>query len=105
MAWADIFDKGHVQIVQQRDFRLVDQRWYTARVKVRGSHFECYVDEVKLVDFDDDRHPNGCVGLRTWNSAYRFRNIKVTAPDGAILWEGLPEIGAPAATSDAGVRD
>jgi hypothetical protein len=36
------------------------------------------------------------VGLRTWFSSYRFKNLKVTAPDGTILLEGLPEL-APAA--------
>jgi hypothetical protein len=82
--------------VQHRDYQLLEHRWYTARVKVRGSHYECFVNdgdkEVRLVDFDDDRHPNGCVGLRTWNAVYRFKDIKVTAPDGTVLWEGLPEI-------------
>ena len=94
--WADIFDKGKIETVQHRKYQLVEHRWYTARVKVRGSHFECFVNdgdkEVRLVDFDDDRHPNGCVGLRTWNAEYRFKDIKVTAPDGTVLWEGLPTI-------------
>jgi formylglycine-generating enzyme required for sulfatase activity len=35
------------------------------------------------------------VGLFTAFSSYRFRNIKVTAPDGKILWEMPPAIGAP----------
>jgi 3-keto-disaccharide hydrolase len=39
--------------------------------------------------------PRGRVGLRTWWSAYRFRNIKVTAPDGETLWEGPPAIESP----------
>ena len=94
--WADIFDKGQVETLQHQNFRLADHHWYTARVKARGSHFECFIkdgdQERKMVDFDDDRHPNGCVGLRTWDSVYRFRNIKVTDPNGTVLWEGLPEI-------------
>ena len=80
-----------------QNFHLAEHRWYTARVKARGDHFECFINdgdtEQRLVDFDDDHHPKGCVGLRTWNSSYRFRNIKVTAPDGRVLWQGPPAIG------------
>src|SRR5205823_2916168 len=40
----------------------------------------------------DDKHPRGRVGLRTWHSAYKFRNIRVTAPDGKLLWDGPPAV-------------
>jgi hypothetical protein len=95
-AHAFLITDGRSERVQERDIRLVGHRWYTARVKVRGGHFECFLNDgdkdERLIVFDDDRHPKGCVALRTWNSVYRFRNIKVTAPDGTVLWEGLPEI-------------
>ncbi len=32
------------------------------------------------------------MGLQTWHGVYRFRNIKVTAPDGTILWQGPPHV-------------
>ncbi len=31
-----------------------------------------------------------CVGLTAWGSAFRFGYIKVTAPNGKTMWEGLP---------------
>jgi hypothetical protein len=36
----------------------------------------------------------GRVGLETFISSFRFRNIKVTAPDGTLLWNGLPAVGS-----------
>ena len=35
--------------------------------------------------------PAGLVGFRTYGPA-RFRNLKVTAPDGRVLWDGLPDL-------------
>jgi hypothetical protein len=61
-------------------------------VRVRGNHFQCFFNDSKIFDFKSDEHPAGCVGLRTWASHYRFRNIKVTAPDGKVLLEGLPDL-------------
>jgi hypothetical protein len=34
------------------------------------------------------------VGLRIWQTAARFRNIKVTDPQGKLLFEGLPPVPA-----------
>ena len=51
--------------------------------------------EVARVKVNDNLHPRGRVGLRTWWSAYRFKNIRVTAPDGRTLWEGPPAIESP----------
>jgi hypothetical protein len=66
-------------------------RWYTAKVKVRGDKGECYLDGVKIFEFKAGEHAAGSVGLETAESAYRFKNIKVTAPDGTILLQGMPE--------------
>jgi hypothetical protein len=67
--------------------------WHTARVSLRGARGECFLDGVKIFNFKADRHPAGCVGLRTWSASYVFRNIRVTAPDGKVLLEGLPDLG------------
>jgi hypothetical protein len=40
----------------------------------------------------EPRHATGCVGLLTMQGKYRFRDIKVTAPDGQVLLEGLPDV-------------
>jgi serine/threonine protein kinase len=72
--------------------RLAERVWYTARVRVRGDRVQCYLNEELQLDFRMGDNPAGCVGLRTWEAAYRFRNIKVTAPDGKVLLEGLPDL-------------
>jgi hypothetical protein len=47
----------------------------------------------------------GYVGLRTYNGAARFRNLKVTRPHGEVLWKGLPELslGATPTTETAAI--
>jgi serine/threonine protein kinase len=81
------------------EFPIVSHKWYTGRVRVRGSHIVCTLKdaekELVRLELDDDRHPNGRVGLRTWYSAYRFKNIRVTDPFGKLLWAGSPAIGRP----------
>jgi hypothetical protein len=91
--------RGKPAIPKWTELRVETGKWYTARVKVRGKHYTCYLrdhdaeTDRKLFELDDDRLPNGCVGLFTWTSIYRFKNIKVTSPDGKILWEGAPALG------------
>jgi hypothetical protein len=78
-----------------KDKPLQDGRWYATTVKVRGVQAECYLDGVKLFDFKVDKHAAGAVGLESTASNYRFKNIRVTAPDGTILVEGLPDFTRP----------
>ena len=64
------------------------------------------------MDFDpwednENRHPRGQVGVFTNGELFRFRNIKVTRPDGKVLWEmpsapGGTETGAGDRNSDVG---
>jgi hypothetical protein len=84
------------------NFSLQNQVWYTARVRVRGSRFTCSIydssnaTETSVFDISDARHRSGRVGLGTSDSAYRFKNIKVSSPDGKLLWEGPPAVPAVA---------
>ncbi|MGO9600322.1 MAG: protein kinase domain-containing protein, partial [Isosphaeraceae bacterium] len=88
------------------EFRLVDHKWYTARVHVRRNQIECTLhdgeNEVVHLESNDDDHPRGRVGLGTFESSYRFRNIRVTAPDGTVLWEMPPAVGEPPMPAPAG---
>jgi len=60
------------------------------RIEVRDDHCRCFVGDKLIYDFPDKRLPHGGVGLRTWGGAVRVRDIKVTSPDGKVLWEGPP---------------
>jgi hypothetical protein len=76
---------------------LTNHEWYTLRVSVRGSHLQCFMwngfEMQTVFDFTDDRFSRGRVGLRCVKSAFRFRNIQVTDPDGKVLWSGPPALG------------
>ena len=91
--------RGEIGTLKSHDFTLRNGEWYTARVHIRGSHLICSIydshnsTETPVFDVFDDRHPSGRVGLRTFGASVRFKNIKVTAPDGQILWEGPPLLG------------
>lgn len=85
-----------------KDNPLQTGRWHLARVKVRADHGECYLDGAKIFDFKAEHHAGGMVGLRTGNAPYRFKNIKVTAPDGTVLLEGLPDLAPAAAPAPGG---
>jgi serine/threonine protein kinase len=74
-------------------------QWYTALVKVRGKRVQCFLDNVMLFDVEARFALNGCVCLSTWESPYRFRNIKVMSPDGKVLLEGLPDLSSPSRAS------
>ncbi len=67
-------------------------RWYRLAVSVRKDRLKCTLDGVLVYDHRDADYPRGRVGLRTWDAAARFRDIRVTDPAGAVLWEGPPDL-------------
>jgi eukaryotic-like serine/threonine-protein kinase len=79
-----------------RNASVNTDQWHQVRASVRGSRYQCFFDEELLFDFTDRDHLRGAVGFRTWQTKVRFRNIKVTAPDGKVLWEGVPDLGPSA---------
>jgi hypothetical protein len=69
-----------------------NDNWYTLRVSVRGSEFQCFVDGRLTFSGTRQAHPQGCVGFHVNGSRFAFRNITVTAPDGKVMLAGLPDI-------------
>ena len=67
-------------------------KWYRIRVRCAGNHFQIWLDDEQVLDYTDTRSPNleGRVGVGTWATTAKFRNLKVTALDGSVLFEGLP---------------
>ena len=92
-------ERGQIKDAPSVPFKLENRKWYSARVRVRGSEIAgSLVDgtkEVAKVKSINGLHPKGRVGLRTWYSSCRFKNIKVTSLDGKTLWEGPPAIDSP----------
>jgi WD40 repeat protein len=77
---------------RNRDAVLTPGKWQSMQIDVRGERFTAYLDGQPVFSASDSANPKGRVGLRAWESVCRFRNVKVTSPDGKTLWEGLPEL-------------
>lgn len=70
-------------------------RWYKLKVQLRGTSCRCFIDDKLVLEYKETNATHGAVGMRTWHTSARFRNIRVTDPNGKILFEGVPE--SPAA--------
>jgi hypothetical protein len=66
--------------------------WYKVKITLRKEDIRIELDNHLLCACKDGSFQRGNVLLGFWNGAGRFRNIKVTAPDGTVLWEGPPEL-------------
>ncbi len=75
-------------------------KWYRIRIRCEGRHIRVWLDGDKLIDFTDDARANlsGRVGVGTWSTKARYRNVRVTSLDGRKLLEGLPEVKRQAAS-------
>jgi hypothetical protein len=78
--------------VWSRVGQIQPNEWYRIEISMRGPRIVIKIDDHLLVDLTDDFSERGNVALHSLNGTGRFRNIKVTAPDGTVLWEGLPDL-------------
>ncbi len=67
-------------------------KWYRIRVRCEGNRSQIWLDDKQVLDYADERsaHLNGRVGVGTWSTMAKYRNLKVAALDGEVLFEGLP---------------
>ena len=68
-------------------------RWYKIKVRCEGRRFQVWLDDKQVLDYTDNdkAYLSGAVGVGTWETQARYRNLKVTALDGTVLHEGVPE--------------
>ena len=66
--------------------------WYSIRIEVRKSQFKSYLDGHLIFEGSHKDHDHGRLALNTKEIQARFRKIKVTAPGGAVLFEGVPDL-------------
>jgi PEGA domain len=78
--------------IQQEVGPIGNDDWYTLLVSVRDAEVRCFVDGRQTFMETRQDHLRGCVGFHANGSRFAFRNIKVTAPDGKVLLEGLPDL-------------
>ncbi len=85
-SWEGASRKGHVGKIELN-------RWYDVRLEVRGAECRCMLDGELWFEHTDKRLTKGRIGLGTWATAVRFRDIMVTSEDGgAVLWQGNPTL-------------
>jgi serine/threonine protein kinase/formylglycine-generating enzyme required for sulfatase activity len=86
------------EVLAQDKRALLTNRWYTAQVSVRGEKIECFLTEggarVKHFEATTSLQSRGMVGLVSYFTGFRIKNIRVNAPDGSILWAGPPALGS-----------
>lgn len=92
-------DGKHNWVKSDRPGKMEPRKKYQVRVEARGDHFRCFVDGELIYDFRDNRQDRGGVGFRCWGGAVRLGSIRVTAPGGGVLWEGMPDLSGGAAAS------
>ena len=80
---------------KSRDAQLTNGRWQAMRIEARREKFTAYLNGQLVCSASDPSMIRGDVGFRVEGQC-RFRNIRVTATNGKILWEGLP--GLPTAS-------
>ncbi len=81
------------------NIRLRD--WYRVRIEVRGNRARCFLNDDEWFDRQDVRFPAGGITLGCYKTEAHFRHLRVTAPNGAILWSGLPLISSVATAQGA----
>ena len=82
-------------------------QWYDIRIRTEGNRFWCWLDDTLVFDFSDDTatpYMFGGVGVGTWATRSRYRNIEVRSLGGDVLYSGLPDIASDGTSGTTVVR-
>ena len=90
--WRHKENQGHVHLAERVHLNHQKNVWYKIDIKLRGPNIQVLIDDQEIFNVNDEHHRKGYVGLLTYYSRIKWRNLKVTTPEGEILWEGFPEI-------------
>ena len=82
------------RVKEQFGGRLQLDRWYKLSVQVRGTRCQCFRDDQLVFEFDNPQNLKGAVGLWTWRTSARFRNIRVYDPAGNVLFAEMLDVPA-----------
>lgn len=86
-----------------RDGGIQTGRWNDIRIRCEGNRIQCWLNGEPIIDLRDDSNPYlaGMIGLGTWGTHARYRNLKVTSLDSSTeLFSGLPELPAKGFAAD-----
>ena len=75
---------------------IASGRWYTIRIRCKGNQIQAYLDGTLVLDYTDtsSAHLTGQVGVGTWATQARFRNIRVVdhADTARTYYRGIPGV-------------
>jgi len=66
------------------DTTIAAGRWYDVEIRVQGNQIECYLDGDQLCAFEDNDLGHGRVGLGSWATAVRYRDLAVIRDDETV---------------------
>lgn len=74
--------------------RIDTGKWYRIKVRCEGNRIQIWLDNRQVLDYTDSSNPHlkGRVGIGTWATQAKFRNMKVTSLDGTLLFQGTPSV-------------
>ena len=68
--------------------------WHHVKLEVEGSNFTFWINDDKVVEYQDDTYKEGMTGFGVANYTVRFDNLVITGPDVPDVtpptWEGQP---------------
>ena len=70
--------------------QLLLGQWYEVEVQVRGKEYWVLVEKREVIH-KFARYESGWAGLGSLNCVTRYKDISITAPNGRVLWKGLPD--------------
>ncbi len=82
----------NLRAVRSRPGEIEPHKWHKLKISLRGRQIRIELDGELLFALRDDFSLKGAIGVHCVDCSGRFRNIKVTAPDGTVLWEGPPDL-------------
>ncbi len=80
--------------IATQDGSINSGQWYTLRIRCEGDNISVWIDEDQVFDITDASvHATGYLGVGTWSTQARYRNITVTdLSDSSTLFSGLPAL-------------
>jgi hypothetical protein len=104
-----IWTKSGLKDIWSEPGTIKPSEWYNVKISLRRPRIRVELEHRLLLELTNVLNPKGNVSLGGLaNCAVHFRNIKVAAPDGTVLWEGPPDLiqpeSAPAPQTVAAAR-
>lgn len=86
---------GGRSVVASASGSINSDQWYDIRIRCEGNYIQVWLDDSLLFDYTDESsaYLTGMMGLGTWSTQARYRNIQVTDLSGStVLFSGLPAL-------------